>query len=240
MNYAHAELNRVLSVVAERHHGATCDFTMDNLFYYKSPDGYQGYLNYYFYDKHGCNEFGDTSLHRILAMHVPGHVVEDFVRHMNRHRVLLDATGSNQYQQSRPPHAILSVDPPRLNDQNHAGATALHVAVCRNSWHSEDVVRILLRSFDEEQYRQVERGELRPDEVQSLASIPMSSGTYPLHIACGMHTTVRRDLLTTLLEADPSVAIRDDVNGDNAFSLLWKNVLRFNWARLMERGEHIH
>ena len=239
MNQAAADLHRILRHIATDHHGSNGDFTIDSLFYFKTADGYQGYVPYYFFDKHGVEEcYGTSSLHRLAAMHCPGHVVEDFLQHACHHRQLLDITGSNHYQQSRPPHTILCVDPPRIGGQTaKAGATALHVAVCRNSWYVEETTRILLRAYDDEQHLLVRRGVLQPHEVRSLASIPMASGSLPLHVVCGMHTTVRRDLLTALLDADPTAAIRDDSNGDNAFSLLWKNVLQFNWARRMERGD---
>ena len=239
MNQAAADLHRILRHIATDHHGSNGDFTIDNLFYFKTADGYQGYVPYYFFDKHGVEgRCGTSSLHRLAAMHCPGHVVEDFLQHARHHRQLLDITGSNHYQQSRPPHTILCVDPPRIGGQTaKAGATALHVAVCRNSWYVEETTQILLRAYADEQHRLVRQGVLQPHEVRSLASIPMSSGTLPLHVVCGMHTTVRRDLLSALLDADPAAAITDDGNGDNAFSLLWKNVLQFNWARRMERGD---
>jgi len=239
MNQAAAELNQVLQHIASDHHGTNGDFTIDSLFYFKTSDGYQGYIPYYFFDKYGVeNRFGTSSLHRLTGMHCPAHVVEDFLSHMSHHRQLVEVTGSSHYQQSRPPHTILCVDPPTLGGQTNAGATALHVAVCRNSWYVEETTKILLQAYDDEQHRLVRQGRLQPHEVHSLASIPMASGTLPLHVVCGMHTTVRRDLLTALLDADPTAAIRDDMNGDNAFSLLWKNVLQFNWARRMERGDH--
>ena len=239
MNQAAADLNRILRHIASDHHGTNGDFTIDSLFYFKTSDGYQGYIPYYFFDKHGVeHRFGTSSLHRLVAMHCPGHVVEDFLSHMSHHRQLVDITGSNHYQQSRPPHTILCVDPPKIGDQTNAGATALHIAVCRNSWYVEETTKILLQAYDEDQHRLVRQGRLQPHEVRSLASVPMASGTLPLHVVCGMHTTVRRDLLTALLDADPTAAIREDCLGDNAFSLLWKNVLQFNWARRMERGDH--
>ena len=239
MNQSAAELNRILRHIASDHHGTNGDFTIDSLFYFKTSDGYQGYIPYYFFDKHGVeHRFGTSSLHRLVAMHCPGHVVEDFLSHMSHHRQLVDITGSNHYQQSRPPHTMLCVDPPKIGGQTNAGATALHIAVCRNSRYVEETTKILLQAYDDEQHRLVRQGRLLPHEVRSLASVPMASGTLPLHVVCGMHTTVRRDLLTTLLDADSTAAIRDDMNGDNAFSLLWKNVLQFNWARRMERGDH--
>ena len=239
MNQAAAELDRILRHIASDHHGTNGDFTIDSLFYFKTSDGYQGYIPYYFFDKHGVeHRFGTSSLHRLVAMHCPGHAVEDFLSHMSHHRQLVDITGSNHYQQSRPPHTILCVDPPKIGYQTSSGATALHIAVCRNSWYVEETTKILIQAYDDEQHQLVRQGRLQPYEIRSLASIPMTSGTLPLHVVCGMHTTVRRDLLTVLLDADPTAAIRDDMNGDNGFSLLWKNVLQFNWARKMERGDH--
>lgn len=48
--------------------------------------------------------------------------------------------------------------------------------------------------------------------------------------------TIQDGVLNQLLSADPSVVLKDDVNGDNPFSLLWKNVLRFRWAISKEKG----
>ena len=132
--------------------------------------------------------------------------------------------------------------PSFVGRRNRMGATALHIAVWRNSWHAGDVVELLLHANPEESK---EGGEgvtssltPTPPPPLSLASIPMRCGAYPLHVACGLpHLTLRSEILRSLLDADPTLAFAEDVNGDNPLSILWKNVLRYRWARSAERGE---
>jgi hypothetical protein len=112
--------------------------------------------------------------------------------------------------------------PSSLYYQDLKGITALHVAVYRNSLHVEKIAKLLLnwdRSSNEFLVSDEDTKEV------SLASIPMTCGSYPLHILTGQNLTIREELLETLLCADSSIPFKDDVNGDNPISLLWKNTL---------------
>lgn len=188
--------------------------------------------------KMGVNRFGDTALHHMLALHAPPSAIQAFLNHLDRHRHLLlleQYPGQARNHRPRTTSVAHSEDisssmcflyqelppPPRLDQANLKGVTALHVAVHRNSWHAKEVVKILL------------------EYESSLASIPMHCGSYPLHILCGHNVTIRLEVLRALLEADPTIVLRDDKNGDNPLSLLWKNVLRFRWASSMEQGETV-
>jgi len=103
--------------------------------------------------------------------------------------------------------------------------TALHMVIYRNPWHAETIVRMLLEPSS---YGR---------SATNLASVPMIGGSCPLHVLCGHNMTIQKEVLKILLEADPTVVMREDRRGDNPFSLLWKNVLRFRWAISMDRGE---
>lgn len=109
-----------------------------------------------------------------------------------------------------------------LHFQDMKGITALHVAVYRNSLHVDKIARLLL-SWDSSSNEFLTSDE-DAQEV-SLASIPMICGSYPLHILTGQNLTIKEELLETLLCADSSIPFKDDVNGDNPISLLWKNTL---------------
>jgi hypothetical protein len=58
----------------------------------------------------------------------------------------------------------------------------------------------------------------------------MKCMSYPLHIVCGQNLTIDEDVVKCLLRADPSISIKQDVNGDTPLSLLWKNTCRFRWT----------
>ncbi len=103
-----------------------------------------------------------------------------------------------------------------FHDQDSNGVTALHIATYRNSLHAEKIANFLLNWNHSSK-------EFANDS--SLASIAMKCGSYPLHILTGQNLTIKEELLETLLHADPSVPFKDDVNGDNPISLLWKNTL---------------
>ena len=105
-----------------------------------------------------------------------------------------------------------------LSNLHWRGVTALHVAVYRNSLSVDKIVKLLL-NWDQNQ--NVHQGA----EGVSMASIPMACGSYPLHILTGQNLTINETLLETLLCADSTIPFRDDVNGDNPISLLWKNTL---------------
>lgn len=103
-----------------------------------------------------------------------------------------------------------------LHDQDLRGITALHVLVYRNSLHADKLAKLFL-DWDGSSSE-------NPKKV-SLASIPMVCGSYPLHLLTGQNLTIKEELLETLLSADPSIPFKDDINGDNPISLLWKNTL---------------
>lgn len=124
---------------------------------------------------------------------------------------------------SKPQNDIFST----FYDQDSNGVTPLHIATYRNSLHAHKIANFLL-NFDH-----------APNEYAkdiSMASIPMRCGSYPLHILTGQNLTIKEELLETLLRADPSIPFKDDVNGDNPISLLWKNTLRFRWAISVMNG----
>ncbi len=109
-----------------------------------------------------------------------------------------------------------------LHDQDLKGITALHVATYRNSLHADKIAGFLLN------WGRFSNEFLNSDKATkqiSMASIPMKCGSYPLHILTGQNLTIKEELLETLLRADPSVPFKDDINGDNPISLLWKNTL---------------
>lgn len=166
---------------------------------------------YYFVDTAGCNETGETALHRILALHAPSESIRNFLHiAADQHRISQDDLQDK----------CLSTPPPKdyILQQNKNGATALHVAVHRNSWHVYEIVKCLL------------------EENPKLADIPMSCGSYPLHVLTGQSLTIHSGAFVALLNASPEISSRQDFHGDTPLSLLYKNVLRFRWARSWERG----
>jgi len=197
----------------------------------------------YFLDRLGVTTLGDSSLHRVCAWHTNPDQFQDFLESMEAHRHAKSAEASNlddivmlnnnsNYIDRACPLQDLTPnvqtgynttkavgyrdmpDPPRLDQTNHRGVTALHVAVYRNAFYAHQIVKQLLQ------------------QQPSLASTPMTPcGSYPLHILCGQNLTIRKEVLMSLLQADPSVVWKEDINGDTPLSLLWKNVLRFRWAQ---------
>jgi hypothetical protein len=185
---------------------------------------------YYFLDQAGNSSHGDTALHRLLALHTtPPAAVHNFLHHAAQHRQMLARTVTTTDTQpqheneddedddgkvSSSIYSHLTARPPSPCDPNNYGVTALHVAVHRNSWHVVKVVDCLLQA------------------CPALASMPMMpSQTYPLHVVMGHNLTIQESVLHSLLNADPAVAGQQDSRGDTPLSLLWKNVLRFRWAR---------
>ena len=166
-------------------------------------------VDYFHLDNLGINEWGDTALHRLVALHAPPEAVQLFLDRMKEAK-----------------KDVLSLD-----QTNNEGATALHVAVYKNSWYADEIIKILI-----DRKNNVKSNANNNDEI-SLASIPMKCGSYPLHVLCGNNLTIRRESLSILLEEDPSIVMKEDVNGDNPLSLLWKNVLRFRWAASFEQGK---
>jgi len=164
---------------------------------------------YYFLDQSGTSPEGDTALHRILALHAPPAAIDNFLQHQSCHIRVLK---SNDH------HSVYDglLQPSSMDAVNKAGANVLHVAVHRNSFHVNQVVQLLLSKCPE------------------LASMPMKCGSYPLHILAGHTITIPAGVLQSLLQVDPHVARMEDCHGDTPLSLLWKNVLRFRWARYWE------
>ena len=170
--------------------------------------GSDNVVDYFYLDNMGINESGDTALHRLVALHAPPEAVQLFLDRMKEAK-----------------NDSLSLD-----QKNNAGATALHVAVHKNSWYAEEIIKILIE-------RNKGKCNANNNNEIGLASIPMKCGSYPLHVLCGNNLTIRRESLSILLEEDPSIVTKEDVNGDNPLSLLWKNVLRFRWAASFEQGK---
>ncbi|GAX19482.1 hypothetical protein FisN_19Hh057 [Fistulifera solaris] len=92
------------------------------------------------------------------------------------------------------------------------GVTPLHVAVFRNSYHVLSVLQALL--------------EIEP----SLREMPMLDGNLPLHIYLQHAMTMDRKVLQLLLTPDNALS----QHGDRPITLLYHNVLRFQWARNWE------
>ncbi|KAL7570458.1 hypothetical protein ACA910_004244 [Epithemia clementina (nom. ined.)] len=213
---------------------------------------------YYFLDKDGCNIHGDSALHRLLALHASPSVVRNFVAHMKEHARRLQQIeetnrgGSDENGLVPRPGTSSSSSssslflgrynclptPPKIDQVNAKGVSALHVAVYRNSWHVDQIVQFLLQ------------------ECRELASMAMRPcGSYPLHVLTGHNITIRKEVLDLLLQAeeevrrssssrngynvdDNKIVWKEDAGGNNPLSLLWKNVLRFRWARQWE-GEGV-
>jgi hypothetical protein len=245
MDLAHAELTRILShqnphAWAIKDEGNTTISSADYTEHCHQQHTQQQQLHhdnttvgqdhqYYFLDQAGNSSHGDTALHRLLALHAPPAAVHNFLYHAAHHRQLLAATAStidivdNQPQHDDDDNVSVSVyshltaRPPSPFDPNDCGVTALHVAVHRNSWHVVKVVDCLLQA------------------CPVLASKAMvHSKTYPLHVVMGHNLTIQESVLQSLIKADPAVAAKQDSRGDTPLSLLWKNVLRFRWARAWE------
>lgn len=122
--------------------------------------------------------------------------------------------------------------PPSIRKQYSYGATSLHLAVHRNSIHVDKIIQLLLgcdcTNFSDD--------TIVPCVSSSLVSIPMNCGSYPLHVLTGQNATINEKALKILVDADPTVIWKEDKNGDNPVSLLWKNTLRFRWAISIMEG----
>ena len=160
---------------------------------------------------------GDTALHWMLGTHAPVSVIENFLEMKRRHEHVFQGKSVAETFNERS-----TCEPSSIDLRTVRGATPLHVVVYRNSWYAESLVKLMLES-------KYSRGT-------SLASVPMSCGSYPLHVLCGHNITIQDVVLKQLLRASPFAVLKDDINGDNPFSLLWKNVLRFRWAISKEKG----
>ena len=182
-----------------------------------SNETVSGQHKYYFLDRDGVNEHGDTCLHRLLALHASPAVVTNFLTLLKEHWHIWNQHVENGSSLGR--FSGLPA-PCRIDQANKKGVTALHVTIYRNSWHVDEVAKELIKCCPQ------------------LTSMKMSPcGSYPLHVACGHSITIREEVLIVLLEADGQVAWKEDCEGDNPLSLLWKNVLRFRWARRWEEED---
>lgn len=186
---------------------------------------------FYFLDRADGNDcHGDTSLHRMLAMHAPSTAIKNYLALLERHHAFVDCSKGEVLgmMSSRIADEFTTMPvPTSLEQQNGKGVTALHMAIYRNSWHVESIVAMLMESQDPKSKR----------EGRHLASVAMAGGSYPLHVMCGHNMTIQKEVLKMLLRADPNIVSIDDKHGDNPLSLLWKNVLRFRWAISMEKGD---
>ena len=131
---------------------------------------------------------GKTALHTLMGQRVRFGAVENFLR--------CYAESSDR----KPGYLI--------HQTTSLGATALHVALQRNSWELLEIVQALLAAAPE------------------LATIPMRYGVYPLHIACAMNLReeTRSKVITTLLESYPEAAGLKDCNGETPLSLFNQNM----------------
>jgi hypothetical protein len=121
-------------------------------------------------------------------------------------------------------HLGRATDKPSSTVVNHAGVNALHILVARNAYHVRALVDILL--LDEHGCSPAAR---------SLVTQRMhKTGTLPLHLCTGLPLTLNHDVLHRLLSTCPATVHARDSLGDTALSLLYKNVLRFQWARQQE------
>lgn len=187
---------------------------------------------YFFLDEHTVSQEGDTPLLRLLALHACPKTIQNFLHHSQSS--LRRRRRRGQPHTPPPPEAPLRLDD---DDDHHVrtdneterlqqvilrsncrGVSPLHVALHRNSWHVGGIVRLLLA--------------IDPTLVRRRMT---DGGSYPLHVAMANNLTVRSEVLDDVLAADPTIVYKEDVNGDNPVSLLYKNVLRFRWARDWER-----
>jgi ankyrin repeat protein len=214
-----------------------------------SPCHVSSHHEKYCWDRFGVTDLG-TSLRRLLASHCRPYVVEEFLKqsraqeeYLSRKVIRIDRRRQEEDDairadlvESRPLTSEESTGfdkvptpPLSIRAQNINGATALHVAAFRNSAHVGTIIDLLL---DWDSVNRAER--------DSLASIPMNCGSYPLHVLTGQNATIQQHALESLVLADPTVVRKEDINGDNPLSLLWKNTLRFRWAiDVMEGSTYI-
>jgi ankyrin repeat protein len=169
------------------------------------PDGERGKHQYFFLDKDTPSaKEGDSSLLRLLALHACPSTVEGFLHHAAD-----DNFCGSQVSEGGDCQRL-----ERILASNGKGVSPLHMAIHRNSWYVGEIVRLLLR--------------LDP----SLVSRHMHpSGSFPLHVCMANNLTIDSQVVEDLLIADPLIVRKEDIHGDNPLSLLYKNVLRFRWAR---------
>lgn len=172
---------------------------------------------YFSLDKNTQSKEGDTSLLRLLALHACPKTVKNFLVHFES--LLRQNPQGDLFRQDKVSTETQMLENVMLQS-NYQGVSPLHVALHRNSWYVGEIVRILLM--------------FEPSLVRRRMSI---SGSYPLHISMANNLTIHSEALDVLLALDASVVYEEDDNGDNPVSLLYKNVLRFRWARDWERED---
>lgn len=187
MDYSRLRLDRIMQVAASQKH-CTAD-GKDNLRF--------------------VGEGGETFFHSLLALHTTSEVIQE---HLRRKSDIQEEEGDVSSEENHSAQANHSW----LLNQDKSGATVLHVAIHRNSWHLSKIVKMLLLACPE------------------LVSTPMICGTYPLHVLTGQTLTIPSQVFQQILQAAPYLASAQDRNGDTPLSLLYKNVLRFRWARNWE------
>jgi len=159
-----------------------------------------------------------TALHSLVGQRVRGDAVRNFLAHHQEHldqtKGALHHNGCNGDESLAPASNLL------LKQTTEQGATALHVALHRNSWDVVEIVRLLLEAAPE------------------LAGIPMNSMVYPLHLVCFHYYAEptginKNELLNMILAACPGAANAQNCNGDTPLSLLFSNkrLMRLCYSR---------
>lgn len=171
-------------------------------------------------------EKGDTALHRLCGQRVRASAIQTFLKHYQHHLKEAAAGSSSSTDNSWSPSSSssykdLSTGPPDnlLTLKTECGATALHIAIMRDSWEAKEIVKMLLEA------------------APTLASIPLQKcGSYPLHILLGQTTKqMDQDYFQMLLEAYPDAVLHQDIHGETPLSVFYKNVVRTCcWARQMD------
>lgn len=191
---------------------------------------------YYWLDRYGTSPAGETALHRLVALHATrGDDVTTFLKDAELHRSMRDEIRGKSNANDENTAEMLSPHPKRvcrdtmkpfhildpLQSTTASGINALHVAVFRNSYHVESVVKALLKEYPE------------------MAAMPMSCGSFPLHLYMEHSLTIDGAVLQHLLAAYPQAAATPNARGETPLSLLWRNVLRFRWARDWETAQQV-
>ena len=146
-------------------------------------------------------------LHHLVGLHsTTGDTVRDYFQQKQKQQ---SSSSSSSATCSLPStHPII---PWQIPD---TGISPLHVAVFRNSYHVLSVLQALL--------------EINP----TLTELPMMDGNVPLHIYLQYAMTMDRRVLELLLSHNNRNL--PNGHGDRPMTLLYHNVLRFQWARNWE------
>jgi ankyrin repeat protein len=168
-----------------------------------------------------------TVIKRLLASHMStNEVISEFLDQENsRYFVKNKEIAKKTFHPEAKPCSFEKINALSLSlhQQDSKGITALHVAVYKNSVHVEKIAKLLLDWNYSSDCSHT--SSINARKKCSLASIQMKCGSCPLHIVTGQNLTIKEELLKTLLLADSSVVLKEDANGDNPLSLLWKNTL---------------